>query len=102
MEKQIEVRTNNHARNIIYWWNLSDKERAELDYVKEDAQDFWQGFRYKGDVYDLDEFTSLSAMGYPESLKKDWHGIRSETFFSGIVVRCTDGDESVIVGSYCC
>jgi hypothetical protein len=96
MEKQIEVKTNNH------WWDLSDKERAELDYIVDDKQDWWQGFRYKSEVYDLGEFVNLSAMGYPESLKKDWHGIQTESFFSGIVVRYTDDHGSVIVGSYCC
>ena len=102
MENQTVVTTNGHARNIICWWDLSDKERAELKYVTEDAQDWWQGFRYKGWVYNLGEFTSLSAMGCPKSLKKDWHGIKTETFFSGIVVRYANDYESVIVGSYCC
>ena len=37
---EITIRTNNQARTVIYWGNLTDKEREQFDYMdSEDKQD---------------------------------------------------------------
>lgn len=90
----MKVITNSRPRPIIYWWGLTDKEKKEFDYLKDDdARDSASFFRYKGGVYDTNEF-----MVCPRELKP-WDGYRGDSFFSGIVIRFID-DESVIVGLY--
>lgn len=94
----IKITTNNHPRPIIEGYELSDSERKEFDYYDWDniMPEF---FRYKGELYDLDEFMATSG-NYPDSIKK-WDGIQSDTYFSGLVIKYTPDHEHVIVGRYC-
>lgn len=106
----MKIRTNNHYRPVLYWWELTDAERADLDYVEEQSkQDDFRGFRYKGQVYDLGEFVAIgkrSENGAPSarhSVDDDspllrWHGIQTESYFSAIVVRYSSDYEYVAVG----
>jgi hypothetical protein len=95
----MKIITNNQARDVLYAWQLTDKERSEFDYHDDiDSPDCCATFvRYKGQVYDLGEFVNCtqSVNGF-----SDWHGIRSDTFFSGVLVKYTNDFESVIVGRY--
>lgn len=92
------VRTNNVPRDVIYWHELTDAERNDLDYRDtEESQADFTGFRYRGNVYDLAEF-----MRAPNSMKP-WDGYHTDSFFSAVVIRFprdysgTDTDH-VIVG----
>ena len=100
----ITITTNNHRREIVYWWELSDSERNEFDWIKcsvtltEDEAEF---FRYKGDVYCLSDI-----MRVPDGMFPGWDGYENDTFFSGILVKYPveewgeiDSDH-VIVGMY--
>lgn len=90
----MQIKTNNQPRNLVSWYDLTEKEQADFDYI-EDGQ--FNGFRYKGQVYDLGEFMhcTQSVNGFA-----DWHGISSETFFSGVLVKMLDDGDSVVVGRY--
>src|SRR5690606_15213267 len=103
--------TNNQPRDLISWYDLTEKEQADFDYV-EDGQ--FSGFRYKGQVYDLGEFVRILSRsqqnnGYYNSFAHtcddgdvmlQWSGVQSETYFSGVLVKYTSDFESVIVGRY--
>lgn len=109
----LTIITNNVPRDILYAWDLTEKEKAEFDYLFKSlsteccdnalAATF---FRYKGQVYDLGEITSCDLS---PSLQ-GWNGYHSDSFFSGIVVkyptRCDDDAcdcenyDAVIVGRY--
>ena len=95
----IKVITNNVAREIIYWHELSEKERAEFDYCDE----FSQFFRYKGELYHLGEFMAVDHWRecLPDAFR-GWDGYQSDSFFSGVLVRYRNNYESVIVGRYFC
>lgn len=90
------VKTNNVPRATFSGYELTDKEKAEFDYYTPEELDDALFFRYKGNVYDMDEF--LFA---PESLKP-WQGYSSSSYFSGIVIKCDARMENVIVGAYYC
>ena len=90
----MQIKTNNQPRDLIFWYDLTEKEKADFDYI-EDGQ--FTGFRYKGQVYDLGEFMHCSGSVNDFS---DWNGISSDTFFSGVLVKYTSDFESVIVGRY--
>lgn len=95
----MQIITNSQPRDVVYAWQLTDKERKEFDYVDDidNADCCATFFRYKGQVYDLGEFMNCtqSVNGF-----SDWHGIQSDTFFSGVLVKYTSDFESVIVGRY--
>jgi hypothetical protein len=86
----MEYVSNYHERNLTYGYELSEKERKGFDYLDNDNFDMHDFLRYRGELYDIEEFTTLE---HPY-----WQGVRADTYFSGIVVRFTDDGESVIVG----
>jgi hypothetical protein len=104
-EKQGKVVTNGQPRDIIYGWQLTATERKEFDYHDWIAIDSGGGsasfFRYKGQLYDLGEFTGdfgiTKGSGLPEHLSK-WDGYMSLHAFAAMLIKYTDNDDSVIVG----
>ena len=103
----IRVITNGHRRGVLYWHDLSEKERMEFDWL-EDCEtlstDQAEFFRYKGWVYCLGDIMRIDR--YAPIEFQGWDGYVSETFFSGILVRYPQeewGDidtEHVVVASY--
>jgi len=99
------IRTNNHKRRVLNRWELTATESAEFDYLAEDAGQF---FRLKGNVYDLGEFSRITAPGSARSHPMEcqapefqgWHGYLSDSYFSGVLIKYADDVESVIVAQY--
>jgi hypothetical protein len=102
---QLTIRTNNVPRDVIDAWELSAEERAQFDYLDWDAieagSDSASFFRYRGELYDLGEFSAdygiTRGAGLPAHLA-DWDGYMSESFFSALVVRYCEDFERVVVG----
>ena len=94
----ITIVTNNKPRFIIYGFELTQKEKKGFDYYEDDEElDNQTFFRYKGNVYCMEDFMRIDKNS-PFDYKK-WNGYSSDSFFSGILVKIVD-DESVIVGRY--
>jgi hypothetical protein len=100
------VITNNVPRDILDASDLTLEERKEFDYLDwsalEEGTDSASFFRYRGQIYDLGEFSSswgiMREGSLPVSLK-GWDGYITDTFFSGIVVRyVTPEFDTIIVG----
>jgi hypothetical protein len=112
MSNQITIITNNQARDVLRSYDLTEKERLEFDYIEgiNDADCFASFFRYKGQVYDLGEFVRLVERSKQVGFEHDcdeaspllkWHGIATESYFTGLLVRYAGSDcESVVVGRY--
>jgi hypothetical protein len=102
----LTVKTNHQPRDIIQAYELTEAERTEFDYLDwpaiDDGRDSAEFFRYRGQLYDLREFSAdygiTKGSGLPESLSR-WDGYLSESFFSAIVVRYVDDNERVVVGT---
>jgi|SRR5581483_7493134 len=101
---EVTVKTNNIPRDIINGYELNAKEREQFSYIDESETHSWdeaEFFRYRGQLYDLGEFSAdygiTRGAGLPEHLSK-WDGYMSESAFSAIVVRYVDNNERVIVG----
>lgn len=93
----MEIRTNHQFRSLIYGYQLTDKEKAEFEYIPVEDIDNHGFFRYKRRVYDLWEAVRCSD----ESLKnKGWQGYVADGFFSGIVIRLSKDGERVKIGQY--
>lgn len=103
----MRVTTNNVPRDVVEAYELTPTERAEFDYLDwaaiERGEDSASFFRYRGNVYDLGEFSSSWGLSRESGMPADlasWHGYISDSYFSGIVVRYTDDHERVIVGTF--
>lgn len=99
----LTIITNNVPRDVIYANELTRAEREDFDYIDwnavEHGGEFASFFRYKGEVYDLGEFEVWDNPASPT--RTGWDGMRSDTFFSGILVRYADEHcETVVVGRY--
>lgn len=94
MEFKITIRTNRHWRNLTYGYELTARERSDFDYIDADDFDSHDFIRYRGRVYDIDEFTATDQ--FP-----GWEGCLSDSFFSGIVIRLDhETRDRVQVGAY--
>jgi hypothetical protein len=96
----LTIITNNVPRDIIDAWELSADERAEFDYLDwqaiERGEDSASFVRYRGELYDLSEFTVWDNPASPT--RGHWDGFRSDSYFSGLVVRYCDDHERVVIG----
>lgn len=96
----LKIISNYTPRDILSGYELTDKEREELDYINwkevEAGNESPEFFRYKGEVYDLGEFFTARTL-WPTT---EWDGYQSDTYFSGILIKYCDGYESVIVGRW--
>jgi len=93
----MNIITNNQPRYLLDFDELTDKEQEDIDI----SVDYWSEVdfvRYKGTVYNLDEFT-VPSNASPDVLKA-WDGFLSDSFFSGILVKWSEDGEQVIMGRY--
>ena len=98
-ETVIRIRTNNVPRDVINAWELTPAERAEFDYLDweaiDDGRDSRDFFRYRGQLYDINEFSHIippgSARLHPTECDSrsfiGWDGYLSDSFFSGLLIR---------------
>jgi hypothetical protein len=93
----LKIKTNNVPREVICGIELTNKERKEFDYIKDEDFDCHSFFRYKGQVYDLNEFMRT---GPGEIHDAGWQGYASDSYFSGTIIKYVDNFERVIVGTY--
>lgn len=98
----LRITTNHHERPIVEAYELTADERAEFDYVDWSAVDRGEAsasfVRYRGELVDLSEFEVWDNPASPTRM--GWHGVRPDSYFSGLVVRYSDDYEYVIVGRY--
>jgi hypothetical protein len=97
------IKTNNVPRDVLEAFELSAGERAQFDYLNwpalEAGEDSASFVRFKGELYDLGEFSTTSGM--PEfSPLRAWDGYLSDSYFSGILVRYCEHFERVIVATF--
>lgn len=109
------ITTNNKPRELIYGYQLTEKEYQDFDYLGEYGSDEMVSewfIRYKGELYCLGDFVRIEKAGQRTSPfthtdhngeLAGWHGILTDSYFSGIVIKWVDEDfESVIVGRVSC
>ena len=88
----MKITTNNKPRHLIYGYELPEKVRAEFDYYSNDDLNDATFFKYKGQYYDISQFTCCDIKG--------WQGCHNDTYFSGLFIKFTEDSESVIVAQY--
>jgi hypothetical protein len=97
------ITTNHVPRLVIDAYQLTAKEREQFDYLDwpaiDDGRSSAEFFRYRGQLYDLGEFTTTFALPVSSPFH-GWDGYMTDSFFSGLVVKYVDGYEHVIVGMW--
>lgn len=98
----MRVKTNNVPRDVVDAWELTADERAQFDYLDwpaiEAGSDSASFIRFRGELHDLGEFQVWDNPASPT--RERWDGYRSDSFFSGLVVRYCEDHERVIVGTF--
>ncbi len=95
MTNEAKIITNHNYRETLTAYDLTKEELKEFDYLEEGEGSF---FRYKGEVYDLGEFFCIGERC--NDTMQGWDGFRSDSFFSGLVVKYSEDFEYVKVGLY--
>ena len=102
---ELRIITNNHKRDILYWHDLTPKERKEFDWIVDSdtvTAEECEFFRYRGWVYCLSEIMRVEH----DADFTGWDGYISDSFFSGILVKYPREDwggidtDHVICGLY--
>ena len=93
------ITTNHRLRPIIMGYELSPAEAASFDYLAEDELPHAMFFRYRGEVYDMNEFTVIRPNCDDEL--STWDAIRTDTVFSATVIRLVDQDYVVVGAAFC-
>lgn len=98
----MRVTTNNIPRPLIDAIQLTDKERKQFDYLDwskiDDGRDSAWFFRYRGQLYSLDQFMRTESNG--DLANAGWQGYHADSMSTGTVVRYCDDTDYVIVGYY--
>ena len=89
LDHDVAIVTNHHWRNLTYGHELAPKWRPEFDYLSDEDYATHDFLVYRGDVYDVCEFTVSSIPG--------WDGFRSDSYFSGIAIKYDQDYEQVRV-----
>lgn len=92
MYDEMKIKTNHQSRFLLDWWELTEKEKKEFDYIENEEDAMCRFFRYKGVVYDVNEFQTTTTLPEQHPLK-GWDGIHPDSFFSGVAI-CFTGDFS--------
>ena len=93
----IRIVSNNHWHNFLSGYELSETEKQEFDYVEDiDSASF---LRYRGNVYYLGEFMANSNVPEFHPFLK-WHGHISDSYFSGVLIRCSSDCEQYQIARF--
>jgi hypothetical protein len=104
----MEIKTNNHWHNFLFGYELPCKiAESEFDYIDSEELQCASFIKYKGDYYPLADFIAIvkpgGSCGFAhidfDGNLKDWHGIHTDTFFSGIVICVSNDGEQYKIGS---
>jgi len=97
---ELTIKTNNVPRDIVYGFELTEVQRIDFDYMTPEEIDESQFVKYLGYVHALNEFMTTRSLPEFSPLAR-WDGYKSDSFFSGQVLRYTDEScERVIMGRY--
>ena len=99
----MKIYSNYQPRPLLDWSELTPEQQSEYDYLLDNDGISTMFFKYKGDIYCLDDFSwvslsSLTQQGKPR-IPNFWDGYMSDTFFSGVLIKYHH-DEEIIVGRY--
>ena len=95
----MNITTNYHWRSLMYGYDLPASAREDFDFIQDlDSASF---IHYRGQYYafcEIFRIDSVMRLHAPEL--NGWCAYQSDSFFSGIVIRFSDDDETYQIGTY--
>ena len=79
----LRIVTNHHFRPIMSGSQLPPSILAEFDYLSQDEFLEHSFVEYRGNWYDLSEFTQIAA----DSPFANWDGVAVDFWFSGVLIK---------------
>tara|TARA_R100000329_G_C7608221_1_gene215772 strand:- start:968 stop:1252 length:285 start_codon:yes stop_codon:yes gene_type:complete len=90
------ILTNNHEREFLYRCDLSDDEVGQFEWSEDET-----GFiRYKGCAYHLSEFLRVPDSDESTSTFSGWQGYKTDSFFSGVLIRISEDGDTYQIATY--
>lgn len=89
----MEIITNNKPRQLIYGYELTDKEKQKYSFL--DDINSYNFVRYKGSIYAIDEFMLIHS----DDPLREWDRYTSNNLFNGVLIKFINSD-TVIMGTY--
>ncbi len=96
----LQIITNNHWRQFIYGHMLTEKEKADFDYMDKDEIDYTNFFRYRGRVYSINDFMILRNDEHGPFKTSEWDGYHGDSVFSGVLIKLSECGEGYKVATY--
>ena len=47
---ELKIITNNQRRELLYYWELHQKEKDEFDWIEDGTKESYIFFRYRGNI----------------------------------------------------
>ena len=88
----MEIKSDRKWHNFKDWAELTDKQKAELDYIKDEYESV---LVYRGHPYALCDFMRPDSGLFP-----GWDGYSSDSFFSGVVIKISGDGDQYQIGTY--
>jgi hypothetical protein len=90
----LTIKTNGQYRNLIYGYEITEKEQADFDYISDEDMQGRGFIRYRGRLYDAGDM-----MRAPSDMP-EWDGVVSDSYFSGVLFRFSSDGERVKCATY--
>lgn len=100
---ELTIKTNHQPRELKYIFDFTEAEQKEIrnqyDWMNSgDLECNFGFFKYRGMYHHLQDFLKCSDTQNDELRK--WDGYSNDSYFSGLVIKLCEDNESVIVGTY--
>lgn len=100
---ELMIKSNYHERPLLYYWELTDKQRQfvdkEHDYLDDDERQEMAYIIYRNWIYTLNDFMRVDKNS---PFGDYWHGYDSQSYFSGVLIHLSDDSDFVVMGRYYC
>jgi len=97
------IKTNNHVHSFLYGYELTEKERAEFDYMTDEEIDESTFLRYCKSIYALSDFMRIDPPIAPHCQRsgwENWDGYLAYSFSSGVLIRIVEHGESYQIATF--
>jgi hypothetical protein len=86
----IRSTTNNHARDLLSFYELTEEQRAEFDYIDEEDERYsLRFFIFRGMAWDSNEFMCTDMPNYD--------GVQGQSYFDAVAIRYVEDYQRVVV-----
>jgi hypothetical protein len=86
----IRSTTNNRARDLLSFYELTEEQRAEFDYLDDEEEHYsLRFFMFRGMVWDAHEFERSDMTSYD--------GVQGQSYFDAVAIRYVEDQQRVVV-----